>query len=169
MTIISGATGSTYTYVFNINDFSNGVAYLKGVAAINGRSYEDRITLSYVIDGTSGEPGKPGVGYTYAIESSLGQIINIDNIGSATTVTITGKVFYNVGGADTVEIDPQDLSGWEWYYRKNNTGDFLRVPNVNTNSFTISLDDFAGGWNNLDFYFKVNTDADISTYEGGST
>lgn len=159
----------TLTYSNISSQFASGVIYLQVSTTIDSTTYSDRVTISKVIDGSSGEPGEPGISYTYAIESSLGQIINIDNIGSATTVTITGRVFYNVGGAGTVEIDPQNLSGWEWYYRKNNAGDFVRYSSATTNSFTISLENFGGGWNNLDFYFKVNADVDISTYEGGGT
>ena len=59
MIVISGQTSDSYTYNFNYSDFGSGVSYLKVVVTVtnNGESnsYEDRITLSYVMDGQKGE------------------------------------------------------------------------------------------------------------------
>lgn len=54
MTIIPNATSSSYTYNFNYSDFGSGVSYLEVRVTIDSKTYKDRITLSYVIDGQNG-------------------------------------------------------------------------------------------------------------------
>ena len=133
------------------------VVYTK---AYNGENGQDGAPGHDGAPGQDGEDGAPGISYTYAINSSLGNVINIDNLPSGTsTTTITGHIYMTVGGASTEEITG---TNWVWYYQKNNTGNFTQLTGATTNSFSLDLvnPSIIGAWDSLKFYFTASVDVD---------
>lgn len=129
--------------------------------AYNGENGQDGAPGHDGAPGQDGEDGAPGISYTYAINSSLGNIINIDNLPSGTSATtITGHIYMTVGGASTEEITG---TNWVWYYQKNNTGNFTQLTGATTNSFSLDLvnPSIIGAWDSLKFYFTASVDVDV--------
>ena len=134
------------------------VVYTK---AYNGENGQDGAPGHDGAPGQDGEDGAPGISYTYAINSSLGNVINIDNLPSGTSATtITGHIYMTVGGASTEEITG---TNWVWYYQKNNTGNFTQLTGATTNSFSLDLvnPSIIGAWDSLKFYFTASVDVDV--------
>lgn len=146
----SGTTsGNSYTYTYNSSDFNNGVMYL-GVQISDGtRTYTDTIPVEWVKDGQN------GVSYTYAIESSLGNVINTSTLPSGTTTTtISGSIYKTTGDGAPVDIT-SSASNWSWKYSTNNGSTWNDVPSsisgYNTSSFNYPLAD----WTSIQFKFSA--------------
>ena len=148
-------SGNTYTYTYNSSDFYNGVMYLGiQIKDSENNTYTDVIPIEWVKDGDNGQPGAPGadgVSYTYAITSSLGNVINTSNLPSGTTATtINGFIYKTVGNNAPVNITSQ-ASNWSWQYSTNNGTTWNTINNQTTSSFTYLL----AGWTEIQFKFSA--------------
>ena len=150
---IANAQSNSYTYIFSDSDFQNGIAYLKVKVSINGQNYTDRITLSYVSDG-DGTPGEDGVVYTYYIDSSLGDVINISNLPiGAIQTQLTGHIYKTQGNGAPTEIT-NSVNNWEWHQIDENGNDTI-IQGVTTSSFGYNL----ASWNRVQIYFIANVNS----------
>ena len=116
---------------------SGSIIYTKAYSGENGAQ------------GPAGQNGADAVVYTYSIDSSLGNTINISNLPpSTTTTTITGHIYKTVGGTTTDETS--NATNWNWYHIVDG-GSVTQITGANTNSFTYSL----GNWNSSQIYFEA--------------
>ena len=107
-------------------------------------------------NGINGTNGQDGVSYICSIENSLGNVINVDDLGSGITqMTVSGHIMKSIGSNVPTDITSQ-ATDWKWYKQENNSGDFSEIYGATSSSFTYNL----GSWNNVQFYFEATyTDA----------
>ena len=98
-------------------------------------------------DGLNGQDGQDAVVYTYTIESSLGNTINVSNLPSGTTSTrITGTIYKTVGSTTTAVTG----SNWKWYQIVDG-GSAQQISGATSNSFNYNLQ----SWNRVQIYFTA--------------
>lgn len=102
-------------------------------------------------NGRDGTNGTDGTSYICSIETSLGNVINTNDLPSGTTsMTITGHILKFVGSNQPVEIT-NNATNWKWYKQENNSGSFTQISGATSSSFTYNL----SGWDSVQFYFEA--------------